>query len=165
MSTTVNTVATKPFTIERLRKDAGVAFTATQQNYTCKVTFVYGGLTGNTKVVNGQTWYEAYGTFSFDNPTITIPYGDTANIKIKMDNNASTNGWKLRTFIPKATNPGGGPPNTGTDPNGDIVIQDNNTVAGTYNYGLYLECPSQTQYTSFDPAIIQEGGGTGTGSD
>jgi len=164
MNTMTNTVATKPFSVERLRKDAGVAFTATAQNFTCKVTFVYGGLTGNTKVVNGVTWYEAYGTFSFDNPSITIPYGDTATIKIKMDNNASTNGWKLRTFIPKATNPGGGPPNTGTDPNGDITVQDNNTVAGTYYYGLYLESPSQNQYTSYDPAIIQEGGGTGTGN-
>src|ERR1043165_6863280 len=83
--TTTNTVATKPFSIERLRKDANVALTAGAQNYTCKVTFVYGGLTGNTKVVNGQTWYEAYGTYSFDNPTITIPYGDTAPLKIKME--------------------------------------------------------------------------------
>ena len=164
---TMNTVLTKPFTIERLKKDASGAPTTsggTQQNYTCHVTFVYTGLTGESKVVNGQTWYEAAGNWSFDNPTITIPYGDTAVIKIKMDNNGSTNGWKLRTFIPKASNPGGGPPNTGTDPNGDIVINDNNTVAGTYNYGIYLECPSNKEYADYDPQIIQDGGGTGTGS-
>ena len=161
MSTMTNTVATKPFSIERLKKDAGVAFTAGAQNYTCKVTFVYSGLTGNTKVVNGQTWYEAYGTFSFDNPTITIPYGDTATIKFKMDNNGSTNGWKLRTFIPKSTNPSGGPSSTGAGSNDEIDVQDNNTVAGTYYYGLYLESPSQNQYTSYDPTIIQTGGGDG----
>lgn len=161
MSTTTNSVTTKPFTIERLRKDARVALTAGNQNYTCKVTFVYGGLTGNTKVVNGQTWYEAYGTFSFDNPSITIPYGDTATIKIKMDNNASTNGWKLQTFTPKSTNPSGGPSSAGAGSDGDIVVQDGNSVAGTYYYGLSLECPSNKQYTSYDPAIIQTGGGDG----
>lgn len=164
MSTTTNTVTTKHFSVERLTKTTtpGAMLADVQQNFTCKVTFVYGGQTGNTKVVNGQTWYECFGTWSFDNPTITIGYGNTANIKIKMDNNASTNGWKLRTFIPKSTNPGGGPPNTGTDANGDIVITDNNSVAGTYYYGLYLECPSNNYYASYDPVIIQDGGGDGT---
>lgn len=163
----MSTVDTRTFSIRRLTRNEtaeamhGVVGTAgTVQNYTCKVTFVYSGLTGNSKVVNGQTWYEATGSFSFDNPSITIPYGDTANIKIKMDNNASTNGWRLVTFIPKANNPAGGPSQAGADGNGDISVTDNNTVAGTYYYGLYLECASNKYYTSYDPAIIQDGGGT-----
>jgi len=155
---------TATFSIHRLTRDASllrVTDAGVQQNLTIKVTFVYSALTGNSKVVNGQTWYEATGTWSFAPVTLEIPYGDTADVKIKMDNNASTNGWKLSQFLPKSTNPGGGPGTYSADADGDIEFTDNNSVAGTYYYGLYLVNPSQNYYASYDPAIQQDGGGEG----
>ena len=151
------------FTIRRLTKaETTVVTTAgVQQTLEVNVTFVYGGLTGNSKVVNGQTWYEAYGTYSYDNPSVTITYGNTAKIKIKTNHNASTNGWKIVTFNPKPGNPSGGPGTASADGNGDVTFDDNNTVAGTYAYSLYLECASSKYYSSSDPTIIQTGGGDG----
>lgn len=152
------------FSIQRLTRDTAprqITDAGVQETPTIKVTFVYSGLTGNTKVVNGQTWYEATGSWSFDPATLEIAYGDTADIKIKMDNNASTNGWKLSQFIPKSTNPAGGPGTYSADANGDIEFTDNNAVAGTYYYGLYLVNPSNNYYASYDPAIQQDGGGEG----
>ena len=160
------TVRTGSFSINRLTRDASpaprLADTAgIRETPTIKVTFVYSGLTGNSKVVNGTTWYEATGTFTFSPDSIEIAYGDTADIKFKMDNNASTNGWKLVQFIPKATNPSGGPVATNADANGDIDVTDSNTVAGTYYYGVYLENPGSNYYASYDPSIKQDGGGEG----
>ena len=160
----MSTVRTVPLAIRRLAPAApGVMGTSSSQDLTIKVTFVYSSLTGNSKVVNGQTWYEATGSFTFDPETLEIPYGVTGNIKIKMDNNGSTNGWKLDQFVPKSSNPAGGPSAAGTDPNGDIDFTDPNTVAGTYYYGVNLVCPGSNYYASYDPGIKQDGGGTGTG--
>ena len=129
------------------------------QNIDIDVTFVYSSLTGNTKVVNGVTWYEATGTWTFNPLNVEITYGSTGKIKIKRDS-ASTNGWKLVSFIPKSSNPSGGPGQAGADGNGDITFTDANTVAGTYSYGIYMENSGQKQYASFDPTIKQDGGGT-----
>lgn len=159
----MSTVRTAGLSVTRLAKDGSPAFLAVSgsQNFTISVTFVYSALTGNSKVVNGQTWYEATGTFTFAPDTLEIPSGVTGNIKIKMDNNGSTNGWKLSQFIPKSTNPAGGPSAASADASGDIDFTDSNSVAGDYNYGVYLECPSNNYYASYDPIIKQDGGGGG----
>jgi hypothetical protein len=162
----MSTVRTGSFSINRLTRNAvpaplADAAAGVNEKPVISVTFVYTGLTGNTKVVNGVTWSEAAGTFSFSPDSIEIAYGDTADIKIKMDNNASTNGWKLVQFIPKSTNPSGGPVAVNADSNGNIEFTDSNAVAGTYYYGLYLESPSNNRYISYDPAIVQDGGGEG----
>lgn len=148
--------------IKRLMRTESPALAMTagaDQNINIDVTFVYSNLTGATKVVNGVTWYEAAGTWTFDPLTAEISYGNTGKIKIKR-NNASTNGWKLVSFTPKSTNPAGGPGSAGADGNGDISFTDANTVAGDYSYGIYMENPGDKQYASFDPTIKQDGGGT-----
>ena len=157
-----NVRTTTGFTIKRLTRDASPQMKAmVQQNLDVSVTFVYSGLTGNSKVVNGQTWYEATGSWTFSPFTLEISYGDTAKVKIKLDNNNSTNGWKIVTFIPKSTNPAGGPGTVSADANGNIEFDDSNSVAGSYYYGLYLENQSQNYYSSYDPVIQQDGGGEG----
>ena len=160
----MSTVRTGTFSVNRLTRDAVPAprpadAAGVKEDDTIQVTFVYSALTGTSKVVNGTTWSEASGSFSFSPDSLTIAYGDTADIKIKMDNNASTNGWKLVQFIPKSTNPSGGPVAASADANGNIDFTDSNSVAGTYYYGLYLECPSNKYYASYDPTIVQTGGG------
>lgn len=160
----MSTVSTKTLTIRRLTRDASpepMLRADVQQSLTIKITFVYGGQTGNTKIVNGQTWYECTGTWTFDPSSVEITYGNTAAIKIKMDNNASSNGWKLVQFIPKSTNPAGGPAAASAGANGEIDLTDSNTVAGNYYYGVYLENPSNNYYASYDPIIVQDGGGEG----
>ena len=158
----VSTVVGGKLAFQRLAKNETPAplLADAQQNFTIDVTFVFSALTGMSKVVNGQTWYEAAGTYTFNPPSIEIGYGNTGKIKIKLDHNVSTNGWNLKSFVPKPSNPAGGPSAAQADANGDIDVTDNNTVAGTYYYGLYLECPSNRYYSSYDPAIVQDGGGT-----
>ncbi len=157
----MSTITTHEFHVVRLTKEATPLGTSGGQDLTTQVTFVYASLTGNSKVINGQTWYEATGTFTFTPAQLEIPYGDTGNIKIKMDNQGSTNGWKLSQFIPKSTNPAGGPAAASAGADGNIDFTDNNSVAGTYYYGIYLECPSNKYYASYDPTIKQDGGGGG----
>lgn len=131
------------------------------QNQTIEVTFVAGTTSnGQSKSINGQTYNELDGTWTFSPDTLEIPYGDTSNIKIKMNNNGSTNGWRLYTFTPKGTNPSGGPGPHSADANGEINFTDNNTVAGTYYYGIEVISASAKQYSDYDPAIKQDGGGT-----
>ncbi len=159
----MSTVRVGTFSVTRLPRNVvpSAAAGGTNETPTVKVTFVYTGLTGNQKQQGGKTWYEATGNWSFAPDSVEIAYGDTATIKIKMDNNASTNGWKLKQFIPKSTNPAGGPTAHDADANGDVTFTDSNSVAGTYAYGVYLESPSDSQYASYDPTIKQDGGGGG----
>jgi hypothetical protein len=159
----MSTVRTAGLAIRRLGRNESPAIlsTSSSQDLSIKVTFVYSALTGNQKIVNGQTWYEATGTFTFDPDSLEIPAGVTGNIKIKMDNNGSTNGWKLSRFVPKSTNPAGGPSAADAGSNGEIDFTDGNTVAGTYAYGVELVNPSNHYYAAYDPTIKQDGGGGG----
>jgi len=133
-------------------------------NQDITVTFTAGSPTGETKVINGQTYSQVAGTFVFDPDSYTIPYGNSANIKIKMASPNPSPGWRLNSFTPSASNPVGGPSSHTPDANGHITFTDNNSVAGTYDYGIEVINSAAKQYSDSDPKIIQTGGG-GDGDD
>ena len=132
-----------------------------QQDMSVKVTFTQGTATGQTQVI-GTTTYTVYnGTFAFDPDQVTMNQGNKGTITFSMDP-SSTNGWSLYEFYVK--NPANG---SGLDAvayvgtNKKIAVTDNNLIAGTYNYGIIVLNTAQNWCATFDPTILDQGGGQG----